>query len=337
MRHYVIVALLVVGVAVLSWVGLNAVGLMPEEASAQAASIDQLFNLELIFISFLFALIVVPMAYSLVVFRRRNGETGDGEHIEGNTRLEIGWTIVPLFIVIGFAWIGAWSLGETRREDPNAMVIQVTGFQWGWQFEYPEYGGFSSDTLYLPKGRQVVLKMESRDVVHSFWVPEFRVKQDLVPGRVTEYRITPIEDGAFKVRCAELCGTRHAYMEAPVNVVDQAEFESWARARQAEAEAAIASGIPDARRGQKLYSQFCQACHTINGNAGTGPTWLGVYDHEVELADGTTVTADEAYLYESIAEPGAKTVKGFPAGAMPKFGLTDLQIKDLIEYIKTLK
>ena len=144
--------------------------LMPVAASAQAVPIDWLWNLEVQTISFLFALIVVPLVYSLVVFRRKKGDTTDAEHIEGNTKLEIAWTIVPLFIVMIFAYLGAYSLAETLRADPQAMVVNVTASQWAWSFEYPDYG-FVSQELYLPKDRQVLLRMQSKDVVHSFSVP----------------------------------------------------------------------------------------------------------------------------------------------------------------------
>jgi cytochrome c oxidase subunit II len=213
MRHFVVVGILIVVVTVLTYVGLDSAGLMPEPASAQAVPIDWLWDLQVKAMTFLFALIVVPMVYSLVVFRRRKGDTTDAEHIEGNTKLEIAWTVIPLFVVLGMAYIGAENLAETRRVDPDAMEVRVTGFQWGWRFEYPEYG-ITTNELYLPVNRQVVLKMTSTDVLHSFWVPEFRVKQDLVPGRVTELRITPTMVGdTYKVRCAEMCGTSHAYME----------------------------------------------------------------------------------------------------------------------------
>jgi cytochrome c oxidase subunit 2 len=228
----VIVGFLVIVAAVLTYVGLNAVGLMPIEASAQSIPIDWLWNLEVKLIAFLFALIVVPIIYSLIVFRKKKGDNTDAEHIEGNTRLEIAWTIAPLFIVVILAYLGAYSLAEVRAVDPSAMVIKVTGQQWSWTFEYPDYG-FTSTELHLPLNKQVVLQMQSVDVIHSFWVPEFRVKQDLLPGRVTEYRITPILVGNYKVRCAELCGTSHAYMQAPVIVVSQADFETWAKQQQA--------------------------------------------------------------------------------------------------------
>lgn len=338
-RHFVINAVLVAVVTVLTYVGLTSLGLMPVEASAQAIPIDWLFDLEIKMISFFFALIMVPLVYSLVVFRRRDGDDGDGQHFEGNTKLEITWTAIPLVIVIALGIIGADNLRQVRTVDPQAAQIKVIAFQWGWRFEYPQ--GFSSTELYLPVGRQTVLKMESLDVLHSFWVPEFRLKQDIIPGRDTEYRVNPILIGSYKVRCAELCGTSHAYMESPVKVVSQADYDKWVadKAAVAQAEALASAGKPDAGRGQKLYQESgCKTCHSLDGSKGIGPTWKGLFGSQVELADGTSLTADEAYLTESIKLPGAKTVAGFSANAMPSFSyLTDGQLADLVEFIKTLK
>ena len=264
MRHFVIVGILVVVVTVLAYVALDSAGLMPLAASAQAGPIDWLWNLEVMTISFLFALIIVPMGYSLVVFRRRKGDTTDAEHIEGNTNLEITWTVVPLFIVMVFAFLGAGNLSEIRRVDPDALVVRVNGFQWAWSFEYPTFGVTSTE-LHLPVGRQVLLQMTSNDVIHSFWVPEFRVKQDLVPGRITELRITPTVIGNYMVRCAELCGTAHAYMEGPVVVSSQEDFDIRMDEQVALAEEQAAT--PEGR-GQVLVAvNGCAACHSINGAA----------------------------------------------------------------------
>ena len=338
MRHYVTVGILVILAAVGTYVGLNAAHLMPVEASAQSIPIDWLWNLEIMPISFLLALIVVPLIYSLIVFRKRKGDNTDAEHIEGNTTLEIAWTIVPLIIVVIFAYLGAYSLGETRRVDPSAMVVKVTGQQWAWTFEYTDYGGFTSPDLYLPVDKQVVLEMQSVDVIHSFWVPEFRVKQDLVPGRITEYRITPVLLGDYKVRCAEICGSSHAYMQAPVIVVSQTDFDGWVNDQQIAAANAEANATPE-QRGQKIYETYCKACHSINGAAGNGPTWKGLFGSQVELTDGSVVTADEAYLHQSIADPKSQVVKGFgPMGFnVTAVGITDPQIAYIIAYIKTLK
>lgn len=335
MRHFVIVGILVILVAILTYVGLDAVGLMPVPASAQAVPIDWLWDLQVKIIAFLFALIVVPMVYSLVFFRKRKGDMTDAEHIEGNTKLEIVWTVIPLIVVLGLAYIGAQNLGETRRADPNAMVVNVTGFQWGWRFDYPDYG-ISSDELYLPVNRQVLLKMTSTDVLHSFWVPEFRVKQDLVPGRITELRITPTLLGdTYKVRCAEICGTSHAYMENPVIVVDDVNFDAWVAEQQVLAESA---GQTPEGRGQALVAaNGCVACHSLDGAAGIGPTWFQLAGSEVRLSDGSTVIADDAFLAESILQPQATIVAGFENQQMPAYSFTDEQIADIIAYIKTLR
>jgi cytochrome c oxidase subunit II len=336
-RHFVIVGILVIVIAVLIYIGLDSAGLMPVEASAQAVDIDWMWNLEVVAMSFLFSLIVTPLAYSLIVFRRRKGDTTDAEHMEGNTRLEIAWTIIPLFIVMAYAYLGAVNLAETRRADPEAMVVKVTGLQWTWTFEYPPVNGLAvvSDELHIPVGKQILLRMTSNDVIHSFWVPEFRVKQDLVPGRITELRITPTREGNYKVRCAELCGTSHAYMEKPVVVSSQEEFEAWMAGALEKAKEA--SQTPEGRGQALVAANGCGACHSINGAAGIAPTWFGLFGSQVELTNGSVVTADEAYIHESIKTPQAKIVRGFENQLMPTYGFTDEQIDDLVTYIKTLK
>ena len=336
-RHFVIVGILVIIMAVLTYIGLDSAGLMPVEASAQAVDIDWMWNLEVVAISFLFSLIVVPLVYSLIVFRRKKGDTTDAEHMEGNTKLEITWTIIPLFVVLAYAYLGAVNLAETRRVDPEAAVVKVTGLQWSWTFEYPSVNGLSivSDELHLPVGKQVLLRMTSNDVIHSFWVPEFRVKQDLVPGRITELRITPTLEGNYKVRCAELCGTSHAFMEKPVIVSSQADYDAWI-AKQAEL-AQQASQTPEGRGQALVAASGCAACHSINGAAGIGPTWFGLYEHQVELTDGSTVVADDAYIHESIKAPQAKIVRGLENQLMPNYGFSDEQIDDIVAYIKTLR
>ena len=336
-RHFVIVGILTIVLSVLMYFGLDKAGLMPVEASAQAVDIDWMWNIELVAMSFLFALIVVPMAYSLVVFRRRPGDTTDAEHMEGNTRLEIAWTIVPLFIVMAYAYLGAINLAATQRADPDANVVRVTGLQWSWTFEYPPVNGITvvSKELYLTVDKQVLLNMTSNDVIHSFWVPEFRVKQDLVPGRITQLRITPTLEGDYKVRCAELCGTSHAFMENPVKVVSQEDFDAWFAV---ELEKAITASQTPEGRGQALVAaNGCAACHSINGSPGIGPTWFGLIGRTETLTDGNTVLVDEEYVHESIKTPQQKIVAGFENQLMPTYGFTDEQIADIIAYIKTLR
>ncbi len=338
MRHFVIVSILTAAMTYVIYVGLTSLGLMPVHASTQATSIDWLWDWQMRAMSFLFALIVAPMSYALVVFHRRKGETGEGQHFEGNYNLEIAWTVLPLFAVFAFAYMGAYSLGEVRRLDPNAMVIRVHAVQWNWTFEYPDYG-FSSDVLHLPINRQIRLLMESTDVIHSFWVPEFRVKQDLVPGRVTELLITPDRLGAYRVRCAELCGISHSYMEDDVLVEETADFEEWALEQQAIA--IEASKTPEGR-GRILAATYCLGCHSITSTQLSGvaaPVWLGLFGKTETLQDGSSVVVDEAYLIESILNPLARIVHGFTPNMPQTFAntLSADQINDIIAFIKTLK
>ncbi len=334
MRHFVIVGVLIAILTPLVYFSIAASNVMPVEASAQSIPVDWMWNMDIGVISFLFALIMVPLVYSLIVFRRRKGDTTDAEHMEDSTTLEVTWTVVPLMVVIVFAYLGAYTLGQTRTVDPNALVINVTAHQWDWSFDYPE--GFTSNELHLPINQQVVLKMQSLDVIHSFWVPEFRVKQDIVPGHITEYRITPTLLGNYTVRCSQLCGASHAYMERPVVVTSQNDYDAWVQQQAAAAAALVAKGGPDA--GKALVAQNgCGGCHSLDGSRLVGPTWRGLFGSQVKLSNGKTVTADEAYLIESVVDPSAKVVDGFPDGIMPKFNLTDAQIKDIASYIESLK
>ncbi len=337
MKHFIIVAVLVAVSTVLVNLLLQNIGLLPVEASTQATIIDRLFNTHFLVISFLFSLIVVFLVYSLVVFRRRKEDAQqEGKFFKGSTRLEVLWTILPLGTVIYFSYLGSLSLAETRRVDPQALEVKVIGRQWSWTFEYPEFG-IVSDTLQLPVNRQVLLKMTSEDVIHSFWVPEFRVKQDLLPGEnlVKELRITPTIIGSYKVRCAELCGTLHAYMESPVVVVSDVDFQAWV-----DEEVKLLNADP-ATRGERVSKQNgCLACHSVDGTRLVGPSWLGLYESQRELADGTTVVADDAYLLNSIIKPNAHVVAGYPPGVMPQSyvdSLSDTQLSDIIAFIKTLK
>ncbi len=334
MKHLIIAGILVVIVTALLIVGLGQARILPVAASAQAEPIDWMFNLEFRVIAFLFALIVVFMVYSIVVFRRKKGDTTDARHIEGNSRLEVVWTIIPLATVLYFAYLGSQTLAETQRIE-ESLEVDVIGQQWSWRFEYPD-SGIISNELRLPVNKQALLHLSSIDVLHSFWVPEFRVKQDLLPGDedfVRDLRVTPTRIGEYKVRCAELCGTQHAYMTAPVIVMSQADFDAWVASQT------MVEGDPVAR-GEQWYQTFgCQACHSIDGVEGVGPTWKGLYGSTVEFDDGTSTVADDDYLYGSIRNPGAEIVQGY-ANVMPANiadAMTDEQIEDIIRFIESLE
>jgi cytochrome c oxidase subunit 2 len=340
--------LIVAGLIVVSTIGiglfLTNAPLLPLQASEQAITVDWLFNIHWWLIAFFVSLIVVFILYSVVVFRRRPGERGDGVYMHGNTRLEIVWTIVPIAIVLWLAVIGADTLADVERRAPDAITVDVFAAQWNWRFQYEVVtegdvvAAVTSNVLVLPKNQQVLLRLHSDDVIHSFYVPEFRVKQDVLPGGeefVRELRITPNLEGTFKVRCAEICGQLHYSMQAEVSVIDRSEFLTWLQ------EQAGACELSDPECGQRWATQYgCVACHSQDGSTIVGPTWLGLFGHEVELADGTTVIADEEYLFTSIVDPNAQIVAGFAPNIMPQTfdeNLTDEQIQQIIAFIESLE
>jgi cytochrome c oxidase subunit 2 len=334
-KHYFVAGVLVIVVTVLVILGLTALDLVPDLASAEGEFVDQMFTAQIYVIAFFFSLVVVLMLYSVFVFRRKGDDESDGPHVTGNTPLEIIWTIIPLFIVLGFGTWGASQLNEITASAPDELVVEITGFQFGWRFDYPEYA-ISSPELYLPVDRQVLLKLTSTDVIHSFWVPEFRIKQDAVPGMWTNLRVTANQTGDFRVRCAELCGYAHSAMYAPVVVVEPEQFDAWLDGQVVEVEAP--EEMTPAEKGAALVGvQGCGSCHSLDGSEPVGPTWLGLFGSERPLADGSTVVADEPYLRRSILSPGAQEVEGFPL-IMPVYEgvLSDEDVDAIIEYIKTL-
>jgi cytochrome c oxidase subunit 2 len=334
MKHFIRVAILVIILTVLIGFGLDKVEYMPKLASVQGKVIDELFQKHVWVISFLFSLIIGFMLYSFVFFRQKPGEKEDGDHFEGHTGLEIAWIILPLGIVMYFSFLGAAALAETRRADPNAYNITVVGSQWSWRFDYEDYD-FSSSELRLPVDRQALMMLTSTDVIHSFWVPEFRVKQDALPGdgMERELRVTPTELGNYKLRCAEMCGTEHAYMLADVIVMEVSDFEAWVE------EQTEGPSDDPIERGELWYEQYgCLACHSVDGSDRIGPTWAGLYGKEEILADGTTIVVDKDYLIESILDPQANIVEGFESVVMPPTGdsMTEEQIQDIVDFIESL-
>lgn len=353
LRHILIVTALVIVTTVGLRLLFNWIFALPIAASAEAQPIDVLFNGHFWMIAFLFALIMVLMLYSAFVFRRQPEDETDGPHIHGNTALEIGWTIVPTFVVIGFGVWGAVVLNEITAPHPEEMVVNVVGKQWAWTFGYPEQENIPSAELVLPVNRQILLKMNAEDVLHSFWVPEFRVKQDLVPGRETELRITPTQVGNYKLRCAEICGTSHTQMLADVRVLSEEDFQAWVAEKQA---APKFGEMTPEERGAFWHSNegfACAGCHSLDGTPLAGPTWQGLYLRQEEMTDGTVVTADEEYITNSIYNPNAQIVQGYNPNIMPQiyeeqFAAREAEIlasegveidivADLIAFIKTLE
>lgn len=341
-KHLIIIALLVAITTAVVILLLENSSLMPTAASRQAQPVDWLFGWHLRVIGFLFSLIVVFVLYSVIVFRRRPGETGEGAYFHGNTRLEIIWTILPLITVLLFATLGARGLAQATAAEKDELVVEVTALQFDWWFTYPQYNVVNSQELVLPVNRPVYFKITSKDVIHSFWVPEFRIKQDAVPGLITDLHIRPLEVGEYKLRCSEVCGVLHYAMVADVRVVDQAAFDAWVAEQAAAGAEAVPAELSElARKGAELAASLgCTACHNVTGQeGGLGPTWKGLFGAIVELTDGTTTVADEAYLRRAILEPNAQVVAGYPSNVMPqtyKDQLTEEQLKALVAYIESL-
>jgi len=334
LKHGFGAALFIVVLAALAWFVLDTRFLLPTGAAEQAKPIDSLFNLEFKLMAVMFGLIAGLMLYSVIFFRRKKGDETDGPHVTGNTPLEIIWTAVPFIIVISLALLGAKSLGETQRIDPRALEVKVTGQQWSWSFEYPSYNIVTNE-LVLPEGKQALLKLYATDVIHSFWVPEWRVKQDAVPGTEQSLRITPSEVGEFRLICAEICGAQHANMVAPVRVVSQSAFTDWVEQQMT---GSVAED-PAVRGEQAVRVNGCIACHSLDGTKLVGPSYFGLYGRVETLEDGTQITVDDAYILESIRQPSLKVVQGFPVVMQP-YGpdvIPDETVADIIEYIKTLK
>jgi cytochrome c oxidase subunit 2 len=221
-RHFIIAGVLVAVTTVVMGLVLNGVLPLPDAASVQASTVDGLFRVHMWLIAILFALVFVFMLYALFIFRRGK-RTDDGEHFEGNTALEIGWTVIPLVVVVIFSFIGIQTLNTATP--PDELVIQVTGQQWAWAFKYPD--GTQSVELVVPVNKNLKMEMTSPDVIHSFWVPEWRLKQDVVPGLTTSVHYTTSQEGEFSLVCNQACGLSHTVMMAPVRVVSEQEYTAW--------------------------------------------------------------------------------------------------------------
>jgi cytochrome c oxidase subunit 2 len=198
------------------------------EDSTAAPKIDGLLNIMIVLSSIVFAVVVVALGYALIAFRAKPGDESDGEPIHGNTRLEIAWTIVPTIIVL---FGGAWSwkvLNEIEEKHGHELTVDVFSQQYAWSFGYPGKGyAYSQGVMHVPVNRQIVFKMHSQDVIHSFWVPQWRIKKDNVPGITTTAIVTPTKTGNYELICTELCGFGHATMRAKVIVQSESSFDKW--------------------------------------------------------------------------------------------------------------
>lgn len=308
----------------------------PIQASAHAGAVDTLFNFIMYLCFFFFVLIVGAMVYFIVKYRRKGNGPERTSPIKGNHTLEIVWSVIPgILLVLIFAW-GFKDWLAIAVVPANAMEVRVSGQKWNWTFTYPKEGIVSAD-LVVPAGQPVKLVMTSKDVLHSFYIPDFRIKRDVVPGKYSVLWFEPSEEATHQIYCTEYCGTEHSNMLSKVKVVSSAKYEEWL-ANGGDEDGGIP--VPLADKGKKLYEQRgCVACHSIDGTNKVGPTWKGLYGSARKFTDGSALAAaDENYIRESILVPNAKVVAGY-AGVMPSYQgqLNDKQLESIIEYIKTLK
>jgi cytochrome c oxidase subunit 2 len=302
--------------------------LFPEQASTMAGRVDALYFFLVGLSGFFSILIAGLIVYFAVKFRRRSPQAV-GAEIHGGMMLEITWTVLPLFIVLGiFVW-GASVFFAMSRPPDETINIYVVGKQWMWKFQHLD-GQREINELHVPVGRPVKMIMTSEDVIHDFFVPAFRTKADVIPGRYTSVWFQPTKPGRYHLFCAEYCGTRHSGMIGQVVVMDPSEYQTW-----------LSGGTPEgslASAGAKLFADLaCNTCHRPDAQ-GRGPVLEGLFGNTVTLQSGETVTVDEAYIRESILTPSAKIAAGFQP-IMPTFqGLvTEEQLLELIEYVKSLK
>jgi len=307
------------------------------QASNFVTGVDRAF-LIILGICFVF-LIGLTLTMIWFIYKYNKKRHPQAVQIKGSDTLEVVWTVIPTILVLimfYFGWAG-WKPMKTAPDD--SFEINVIARMWNFTFEYEN--GRRTDTLFVPMDKPVKLNLKSMDVIHSLYIPAYRVKEDVVPGHDKFMWFTPEKEGIYELFCTEYCGLQHSYMYNWVKAMPQAEFESWyADTTKQAASAAVES--PSAS-GKRIMSNIgCFACHTVDGNKLVGPTLKGLFGHEVAVKAGSetkTVVADEEYLRKSILDPNSEIVDGFNKGLMQSYQgqLSDTEISQIIEYIKTLK
>ncbi len=299
---------------------------LPPQASSLAYRIDVLHYVVIGSAFVVAAAVFLIIVYFLVRFRERPGVR---RTFKVNPKVEMVLAGITLATVIAFWVVGFGQYREIRRVSPDAIRVYVVAKQWMWEAVYSD-GTSVQDEIRVPVGRPVVLLMTARDVIHSFFVPAFRLKQDVVPGRLTTLQLTATEPGTFEILCAEYCGAGHSRMRGRVVALPPAEYAAWLSAH----------ATPDlAAAGERIAAEKgCMRCHTVDGTTHLGPTWRGLYGSTVHFIDGRTQVADEAYLTESMMDPFAKIVAGY-GPLMPSYlgNLTGPEAAAIVEYIRSLR
>ncbi|NGP77138.1 cytochrome c oxidase subunit II [Balneolaceae bacterium YR4-1] len=308
--------------------------ILPPAKSTVASEVDALFWFVHLSSLVLTIGILVALAYFLYKYRRKS-ENDVTPVITHNNKLEVTWSVIPLIItLVVFGWGFQTYVTMTTPPD-DAYEINVTAQKWLWNFTY-ENGARSTGELHVPADRPVKLIMSSNDVIHSFFVPDYRIKQDVVPGRYTETWFRVPEAGESIIFCTEYCGTGHSDMYGKVIVHEQGEFENWLASNQGGG--SKPDDLAPAEWGEQLaQEQACATCHSADGSQMTGPTWQGLFGSNRQFTDGNSAEADENYLRTSILNPNDEIVEGYQP-VMPSYQgqLNDEQINAIIEYIKTL-
>ncbi len=344
-RKRTVQQMVIVGV-IASAVGI-AIGLsihwFPPADSTQADKIDTLWDVLIIATVPVFVLVTVIVGFSILEFRMRPGEENlDGPPIHGNTRLEVIWTAVPAILIVGlvtYAYVVMRDIEEAPAAG-NERVVAVTGQQFTWTFAYNEGGKkFSTAQLYLPAGKSVKFDVRSKDVIHDFWVPDFRMKIDAVPGITTHYRVTPKNPAAIgdhAIVCAELCGLGHAFMRQTAHILSQADFDKWVQKMTTRPAAGGGGGGGAAVDAKALFTDgdadtgatACATCHTLADAGAKGQVGPDL--------DKVLKGKDAAFIKESIVQPDKEIAPGFQAGIMPSnFGdtLSAEQVDALVKYL----
>jgi cytochrome c oxidase subunit 2 len=322
-RKGVIIQLCVLGAVIGAVVAVIAflIPWMPDDGAEQAGRIDDIYLLASVISVVIFAIVAAWLLYSVVKFRARPDDDEDGKPIHGHTRLEIFWTAIPTALVTVIAIWSGIVLTENEKLPAEHQVIQVKAQQFAWAFTYPD-AGVTTGQLRVPVGETIELEMESDDVIHSFWVPEWRVKQDVVPGTVQRIVVTPTKEGTFPLICTELCGLGHSFMRASAIVLSRADYDTWVQEQK--------TGQSGGSAGQQAFvNAGCGACHAL---AAAGSTAQIGPDLD-KVTPGLTAEG----IRQAIVDPDAEIAPGYQAGVMPtNFGeqLSNEQLDQLVQYLQ---
>ena len=301
----------------------------PPAVTEIAHSWDALYSFLLI-ASFISCVLVIGGMIYFAIKHRRRGPDDVTPYISHNTTLEFLWSFIP-FVIFMFVFVWGWKVFYATRSGRDAgLEIAVEAQQWNWSFIYKN-GRRVVGEFYVPVGQDVKLVMTSKDVIHSFFVPAFRNKQDVIPGRYTAYWFRADQVGDYQVFCTEYCGDQHSAMQAKVHVVERPVYEKWMSTE-------AYKGLSSVDVGQKVYKGACIACHSLDKPGPIAPSWKGLWGKDEKMSDGLVVHVDENYIRESILNPKAKIVAGYNP-VMPSYAgqLSEQEILGVIDFIKTLK